>query len=166
VRDLIPSGRSRTPARYADRFYDGGVSPFFTLRREMDRLFEDAFRGFGLSSFGSENAPDMAWPNVEVIDRDKEVRVTAELPGLEEKDVEVQVEDNMLVLRGEKRTEVDDKERHYSERYYGRFERRLALPAEVDDERANATFRNGVLTVTLPKTERARQQSKRIPIAH
>jgi HSP20 family protein len=129
----------------------------------MDRLFEDAFRGFGLSSFSNDNG--FGWPHVEVVDRDKEVRVTAELPGLEEKDVEIRVEDNVLVLRGEKRTEFDDEERHYSERYYGRFERQVALPAEVDDESANATFRNGVLTVTLPKTEHARQQAKRIPIS-
>jgi HSP20 family protein len=162
MKDLIPSGRSRTPTRYDDRSYDSGVSPFFALRRDMDRLFDDAFRSFGLSSFGN----GAGWPHVEVVDRDKEVRVTAELPGLEEKDVELRVEDNTLVLRGEKRTEVDDQERQYSERYYGRFERHVALPAEVDDERANATFRNGVLTVTLPKTERARQHTKRIPISH
>jgi HSP20 family protein len=164
MKDLIPWGRSRTPSRYEDRSYDTSVSPFFTLRREMDRLFDDAFRGFGLSSFGNGNGA--AWPHVEVVDRDKEVRVTAELPGLDEKDVELRVEDSMLVLSGEKRTEVDDKERQYSERYYGRFERHVALPSEVDDERANASFRNGVLTITLPKTERARQQTKRIPISH
>jgi HSP20 family protein len=163
MRDLIPRDRSRAPARFDDRSYDRSVSPFFTLRREMDRLFEDAFHGFGLSAFSNDNA--LGWPHVEVVDRDKEVRVTAELPGLEEKDVEIRVEDNMLVLRGERRTEFDDQERHYSERYYGRFERRLALPAEVDDERANATFRNGVLTIMLPKTERARQHAKRIPIS-
>jgi HSP20 family protein len=164
MRDLIPWGRSRTPSRHENRSYDASASPFFTLRREMDRLFDDAFRGFGLSAFGNENGA--AWPHVEVVDRDKEVRVTAELPGLEEKDVELRVEDNVLVLSGEKRTEVDDKERQYSERYYGRFERHVALPAEVDDERANASFRNGVLTITLPKTERARQRAKRIPISH
>src|SRR5690349_11782271 len=164
MKDLIPWGRSRAAVRFEDRPYGQSVSPFFALRREMDRLFDDVFRGFGLSSLGNGNG--FGWPQVEVVDRDKEVRVTAELPGLEEKDVEIRVEDNVLVLCGEKRTEFDDEERHYSERSYGRFERQVALPAEVDDERANATFRNGVLTVTLPKTERARQQAKRIPISH
>jgi HSP20 family protein len=62
--------------------------------------------------------------------------------------------------------ENDDKDRCYSERFYGRFERRIALPAEVDEDRAHASFRNGVLTVSLPKTERARQSVKRIPISH
>ena len=161
MRDLIPWGRSGAPARQDEPHHEGALSPFFTLRREMDRLFDDAFRGFGLSAFSQGG-----WPQVEVVDRDKEVRVTAELPGLEEKDVELRVEDNVLILRGEKRTEFDDAERQYSERSYGRFERHIALPSEVDDERASATFRNGVLTVTLPKTERARQRAKRIPISH
>lgn len=161
MRDLTPWGRSLTPARYDDGRQ--GVSPFLMLRQEMDRLFDDAFRGFGLSPFNGEG---LSWPNVELVERDKEIRVTAELPGLEEKDVEIQVDDDVLILRGEKRTEIDDKERRYSERSYGRFERRIALPAEVDEERANASFKNGVLTVTLPKTERARQNVKRIPISH
>jgi HSP20 family protein len=161
MRDLIPWGRPRAPARQGDPYNEAAIGPFFTLRREMDRVFDDAFRGFGLSTFGQ----GFNWPQVEVVDRDKEVRLTAELPGLEEKDVELRVEDNVLVLRGEKRTEFDDAERQYSERFYGRFERRIALPAEVDEARASATFRNGVLTVTLPKTERARQQTKRIPIS-
>jgi len=164
MRDLIPWGRSRALARQGEPHHDAALSPFFTLRREMDRLFDDAFRGFGLTTF--EQNGGFGWPQVDVVERDKEVRVTAELPGLEEKDIELRVEDNVLTLAGEKRHEHDDEERRYSERYYGRFERRLALPAEVDDERVEARFRNGVLTVTLPKTERARQQSKRIPISH
>lgn len=163
MKELIPWGRSRASARQSEPHHEASLSPFLTLRREMDRLFDDAFRGFGFSGFDQSRLP---WPQVEVVDRDKEVRVTAELPGLEDKDVELRVEDDVLVLRGEKRTEFDDVEQRYSERFYGRFERRIALPAEVDDERASATFRNGVLTVTLPKTERARQQTKRIPISH
>lgn len=163
MRDLIPWGRSRAPARQSEPHHDAALSPFFTLRREMDRVFDEAFRGFGLSAFGQGG---FNWPQVEVADRDKEICVTAELPGLEEKDVELRVEDNVLILRGEKRTVFDDADRQYSERSYGRFERHLALPAEVDEDRASATFRNGVLTVTLPKTERARQQTKRIPISH
>src|SRR3546814_5339123 len=88
---------------------------------------------------------------------DKEIRVTAELPGLDEKDVEITVEDGALTLRGEKRSEVEDKDRGYSELSYGRFERRIGLPKGVDRDQANATFRNGVLTVTLPKTEAANE---------
>jgi HSP20 family protein len=167
MRDLIPWGRSRTPQRYGEQRWEDG-SPFLTLRREMDRLFDEAFRGFGFGGHLalSNGGLGFGWPHVEIADRDKEIRVTAELPGLDEKDVEIQVDDDVLTISGEKRTEADDEDRRYSERYYGRFERRIALPAEVDEDRAKASFRNGVLTVTLPKTERARQSVKRIPISH
>lgn len=163
MRDLIPWGRLRAPARQGEPHHDAALSPFFTLRREMDRVFDDAFSGFAFSPFGQGG---FNWPQIEVADQDKEVRITAELPGLEEKDVEVRVEDNVLILRGEKRSEFEDGGRQYSERSYGRFERHLALPAEVDDEQASATFRNGVLTITLPKTERVRRQTTRIAISH
>lgn len=163
MRDLIPWSRSRAPQQLNDRGNDD-ASPFLTLHREMNRLFDDAFRGFGLSDLTRTQA-GFGWPQVEVTDLDKELRVTAELPGVEEKDVEIRIEDNVLMLRGEKHAEQEDKDRRYSERYYGQFERRIALPAEVDDDGANATFRNGLLTVTLPKTERARERVKRIAIS-
>jgi HSP20 family protein len=164
MKDLIPWGRSRTPQRYDDRRGED-PSPFLTLHREMNRLFDEAFRGFGPLGEWT-GAAGLAWPNVEVTDRDNEIRVAAELPGLDEKDVEISLEDGALSLRGEKRTEHEDSDRRYSERFYGRFERRVALPSEVDEDRAKATFKNGVLTVTLPKTERARQNVKRISISH
>ncbi|MBL8549025.1 MAG: Hsp20/alpha crystallin family protein [Hyphomonadaceae bacterium] len=122
----------------------------------MNRLFDDAFRGFGFGDL-ARGAAGVGWPQVEVTDLDKEFRVTAELPGLEENDVEIRVEDGVLSLRGEKHSEVDNKERRYGERFCGQFERRIALPSDVDEDRANATFKDGVLTITLPKTERAFQ---------
>ncbi len=138
------------------------ASPFFTLQREMNRLLNDAFNGFQIAPFSS--GANFGWPSVEVSETDKDVTVTAELAGLEEKDIEVSVEDDVLTITGEKRTETDDKERRYSERYYGRFERRLALPGVIDDERVKATFKNGVLSVTLPKAQGAKAKTKRIPI--
>ena len=158
MRDLIPWGRSRAPARHEE------TSPFLSLHRDMNRLFDDVFRNFGLMG---EFAPNrLAWPNVEISETERDIRVTAELPGLEERDIEIDIDAGTLTLRGEKRTEIDDKDRRYSERSYGRFERRLTLAAEIDEDRAKAAFKNGVLTVTLPKTERARQNVKRIPIQH
>ena len=105
----------------------------------------------------------MSWPSVEVNESDKEVRVTAELPGMSDKDVDVHFEDGVLTLRGEKKSETEDKDRGYSERYYGRFERRVALPSSVTGEGCNANFRDGVLTVTLPKSEEA-ARGRRIEI--
>jgi HSP20 family protein len=95
---------------------------------------------------------------------DKELRVSAELPGMDEKDVEILVDDGVLTIRGEKKSETEDQGRRFSERYYGRFERSIALPYEVEEDKANASFQNGVLTVTLPKSARAQEKAKRIAI--
>jgi HSP20 family molecular chaperone IbpA len=111
-----------------------------------------------VASFGR----GLAWPQLELAKTDKEVCVTAKLPGLDEKDIDLQVEDGVLTIRGEKKAEVEHKERGYSEHRYGRFERRIALPKGVDRDKASATVRNGVLTVTLPKSEAANDNVRRI----
>jgi HSP20 family protein len=102
--------------------------------------------------------------HLEVSERDKEIRLTAELPGLEEKDVELTLDDDVLTLRGDKRSETEDKERQFSERYYGHFERRIPLCSEVEEDKVEARFKNGALTITMPKTERAQNKVKRIAI--
>ena len=141
------------------------VNPFLTLHREMNRLFDDVFRGFDVAPFGSARGGDggMGWPNIEVGETDKEVKVTAELPGLEEKDVEVELANGVLAIKGEKKTETEDKDRLFSERYYGRFERRIPLD-DVEEDKVSASFKNGVLTVTLPKSAKTQQNVKRIAI--
>ncbi|MBP1847373.1 HSP20 family protein [Rhizobium petrolearium] len=165
VRDLIPWNRNngnQVPSILRDDDRD----PFLSLHREVNRLFDDVFRGFGssLPSFANGSAFTAGWPNVEISDTDKEIKVTAEVPGLEEKDIEVLLNDGVLTLRGEKRSETEDKDRQFSERYYGRFERRIPLGIEVKDDQVDARFKNGVLTVTLPKSEKAQSQVKRIAI--
>ena len=164
VRDLIPWGRdeSRVPSLFRDSERD----PFLSLHREVNRLFDDVFRGFdgGLPSVGRASAFGGNWPSVEISDNDKEIKVTAEVPGLEEKDIEILLDDGVLTLRGEMRSETEDKDRQFSERYYGRFERRLPLGYEIEEDRIDARFRNGVLSVTLPKTAKAQSQAKRIAI--
>ncbi len=158
MRDLIPWSRQegRSPAPYDER-----RDPFMALRREMDRLFDDTFRSFGLTAPGAWQS--RGWPSVEVNETDTEIRVTAEMPGLSEKDVELMLDNGVLTLRGERKSETDDKERGYSERFYGRFERRIALPSGVAEEKAKAEFRDGVLSVTLPLNREA-ERGRRIPI--
>jgi HSP20 family protein len=159
IRDLIPwNNRGRDLSVRRD---DG--NPFLSLHREMNRLFDDAFRSFGLAPFGNVDR-QFGWPNIEVSETDKEVKVTAELPGLEEKDVQVELSNGVLAISGEKKTETEDKERQYSERYYGRFERRIAVD-DVDEDKVNASFKSGVLTVTLPRSPGAQQKVKRIAIS-
>ena len=157
MRDLIPWGRQTSSASVP---YESHDNPIFGLRREMDRLFDDLFRVSLPSLTGRSLA---AWPNVELNETDREIRITAEVPGMGEKDVELLMEDGVLTIRGEKKSETADKDRGYSERYYGRFERRIALPSNVDEQNAKASFRDGVLTVTLPKSAEA-ERGRRIPI--
>lgn len=155
LRDLIPwNNGSRNMA--VQRGEPG--NPLLALHREMNRLFDDAFRSFDLSPFGSSTA--MGWPNVELDESDKEVKVVAELPGLEQKDVNVELANGVLTISGEKKSETKDK---FSERYYGRFERRIPVD-DVDQDKVAASFNNGVLTVTLPKSPAAQQKVKRIAI--
>jgi HSP20 family protein len=166
VRDLIPWGRSnnRAPIPYRE---DDRSNPFLSLHREMNRLFDDFFRDFDmrLPMMGGVGF-NGGWPHIDVSETDKEVTITAELPGMEEKDVELLLEDGVLKLKGEKRAESEDKDRQFSERYYGHFERRIPLDAEVQADKAQARFKNGVLTVTLPKNPEAQPKSRRIAIGH
>jgi HSP20 family protein len=163
VRDLIPWSRNNNQAPTVYR--DAEQNPFLTLHREVNRLFDDVFRGFDtpLPSFG-KFAWNTGWPNVEISETDTAFRVTAEVPGLEEKDIEILLENGVLTLRGERRSETEDKDRQFSERLYGRFERRIPLGIEIEEDKVAASFKNGVLTVTLPKTARAQAKAKHIAI--
>jgi len=164
IRDLIPWSRqeNRLPVSVnADR--DRNDHPLLSLHREVNRLFDDVFRGFRVPSL-NEVHRSLLWPNLELGETDKEVRITAELPGINEKDVEITIEEGVLTLRGEKNSEVEDKDRGYSERSYGRFERSIGLPRGIEPDKASATFKNGVLTVTLPKSEAANENIRRIPV--
>jgi len=156
LRDLIPwnnDSRDLSPHR-------SETNPFLALHREMNRLFDDAFRSFDIAPFSSQA---MGWPNVEVNETGNVVKVIAELPGLEEEDVNLELRDGLLTISGEKRSETEDKERRFSERYYGRFERSVPID-DVDQDKVEASFKNGVLTVTLPKLPTAQQKVKRIAI--
>jgi len=131
-----------------------------TLRREMDRLFE---RFFG-EPIGLERPTGMWTPQTDVTETKDSVSIKAELPGLEAKDVEVSVSGDMLIIKGEKKQEKEEKDehRHLVERTHGAFSRMVRLPAPVAADKIKATFKNGVLTVTLPKTEEAKP--KAIPV--
>jgi HSP20 family protein len=161
VRDLIPWNRT-TPAPAPASLPNEAASPFLTLHREMNRLFDDVFSGFG--SLPGLADRTLGWPKVELVEENGALRVSAELPGLDEADVELLIADGVLTLKGEKRAETTDAARGYTERSYGRFERAIALPIPVAEDKAEATFRNGVLTVTLPRAAEAPERRRRIAI--
>jgi HSP20 family protein len=160
-RDLVPWSRNQplTPAR-GDAF-----EPFFTFHREMNRLFDDVFRNFGTLSRngGTLMEGQFGWPRIELSETDKAVTVSAELPGLSEKDVQAEIANGVLTLRGEKKAERNDEGKFFSERYYGSFMRQIPLDG-IQEDKAEAKFRDGVLTITVPKSEQAAQNVKRIAI--
>ncbi|MBR0718663.1 Hsp20/alpha crystallin family protein [Bradyrhizobium liaoningense] len=160
IRDLVPWTKGQQLSTRREPF-----DPFLTLHREMNRLFDDVFRGFGpLGQIGNPLMEgQFAWPRLELSETDKSVTVAAELPGLSEKDVQVEIANGVLSIRGEKKAERSDESKFVSERYYGSFERQISLEG-VEEDKAQAAFRNGVLTVTLPKSEQSSRNVKRIAI--
>jgi HSP20 family protein len=136
--------------------------PFISLQREMNRLFEDAFRSVPAVT---SNGKAFLSPSVDVKETEKAVEVTAELPGIDDKDVEVRFENDILTLKGEKKAEkTEDKEGYrVSERSYGMFERSWQVPG-IDADKITANVTKGVLTVTLPKRADAKPSAKKIEI--
>jgi HSP20 family protein len=157
-RDLIPWSGKQELAPVRDSF-----DPFLTLHREMNRLFDDVFRGFAGTNLSPMMEGRFGWPKVELSETDKVLTVTAELPGLTEKNVEVEIANGILTLRGEKKAERNGEGRYFTERYYGAFERQVPLD-DVEEDKAEASFKNGVLTVSLPKSGKPREGIKRIAI--
>jgi HSP20 family protein len=158
-----------SPFRTGDLMGGGfGGDPFMSLHRQMNRLFDDAFRGSTgqmPSSQGQGGEGGMLMPHMDVSETDRELKICAELPGVSEKDVDIRLEDDVLVIRAEKKFErKDEKENyHFIERSYGTFQRALRLPGPIDPDQVQARFENGVLTVTVPKSEQ-QERSRRIQV--
>ncbi|HET6374844.1 MAG TPA: Hsp20/alpha crystallin family protein, partial [Methylocella sp.] len=148
-------------------------APFESLRREIDRLFE----GFHLGSWGLPFRRafeiEIPWPRemgiapaVDVAEKEKEYEITAELPGMDEKNIEVKLANNVLTIKGEKKEEKEEREKDYylSERRYGSFVRSFQVPEGVDTAKIEASFSKGVLTVKLPKSAEAQKNEKTISV--
>lgn len=131
----------------------------------VERLFPERAH-VGRSDQGLSTVFTQGGPAIELIEEDDEIRVVAELPGVEQSDFKVELVGDRLVLRGEKRSSHEEckGDYYYSERSFGTFSRTVHLPAEVDTERAHGTFKNGVLKLVLPKTESARSRRVRIKV--
>ncbi|MCG8693444.1 MAG: Hsp20/alpha crystallin family protein [Minwuiales bacterium] len=158
-RSLLPSfwGRHALSERGRD-------DPFTSLHHEIDKLFADFGRGFRMPSMMME-ATGMA-PSIDVSETDSAIQVTAELPGVDEKDVEVNLTDGVLTIKGEKKSEKEDKGKDYHlvERAYGAFQRDIPLPYDIDTEKVDAKYAKGVLTVTLPKPPESKAKVKKIEV--
>ncbi|MBW1678258.1 MAG: Hsp20 family protein [Deltaproteobacteria bacterium] len=178
VKDLIPKRRKKNqwPVRidkYPDFQPDVWEQPFLELRKATDRLFDDFFRGFRWP-IAERRSPwalttdvfATDWPRADMDETDEEIRITAELPGVDKDNIDVSVTEDMITIRGEKKDQEEKKGRGYYklERSYGSFQRSFYLPCEVESDSVDASFKDGVLTVKLPKSAAARERIKKIPI--
>jgi HSP20 family protein len=166
ITDLIPWKRKDPVSlgeRPAPRSEEHSLA---TFQEEIDRLFDNFLRGSG---FGSLDRMSEGWevfnPQVDAVESDEEIRVSVELPGMDENDIDVTVSRDALTISGNKHQEERRERRNYyhAERSYGSFTRSVPLPCEVDASKADAVFRKGLLTITLPKVARS-STSKRIDI--
>jgi HSP20 family protein len=161
----LPAPRNEQPAA------GGAISPILQLHREIDRLFDDAFRGFGFPALAMPRWPS-EWPGilkpaVDIQETDKQYKIALEVPGVEEKDIQITLDDDVLVVRGEKRHEQEQKEGgfHRIERSYGSFQRALNLPDDANQDTVKADLKHGVLTITIDKREAsAPKRGRSIPI--
>ena len=167
---------STVPMQRADaqlQHLEGGMAnPILQLHREMDRLFDNAFRGFGLTPFKSGGlftpltTSGLLKPQVDIGASAQEYTIAIEVPGVDEKDVKVEVCNNTLTIKGEKKQDKEEKEKNFYriERCYGSFQRVLSLPEDANKENIKASFKNGVLTVTMPRTALPKTEIKKIEI--
>jgi len=167
---------TKVPVKTEKAFASMPQRPFESLRREVDRLFEDFGGGIWRSPFGRSffdiepvwraQSAMAAMPAVDVTETDKTYEITAELPGMDEKNIEVKVADGVLTIEGEKEEEKEKKEKDYylSERSFGSFQRSFKVPNGVDTDKIDATFKNGVLKVILPKSAEAQKAEKKITV--
>jgi len=144
-------------------------NPLVQFHREIDKIFESVFQGFPVSPFRKENGSawsGMLLPHVDIGESKKQYTINVEVPGVQEKDIELTLADGTLVIRGEKRDEQENRDQHYHriERSYGSFQRMLSLPADADENAVEAKFNNGVLTITIAKDPQARPPVRKISI--
>jgi len=163
IKDLIPWGRDR---QEASRKHDDNDNPVSVLQHDINRVFDEFWSRFDRPVGQANGMVGAFGPSTDISETDKKIEVSVELPGVDEKDVDVALAGDMLTIRGEKKEEKEDRAKGYyfAERSYGSFSRTVPLPPGVDTDKASAEFKKGVLTVTLPKTPEAQAQIKRIEV--
>ncbi len=157
---LIPRGRPSVVGRGRDD------DPFALMRREMDRVFDDFMRGFGTPAASLPEG--VISPRVNVVENEKGLEVTAELPGVDQRDIELDLSEGILTLKAEHKKEKEEggegERYHVVERAYGTYMRRFAIPFEPDQDRVEASFDNGVLKISIPRSPEAEKQTRKIEI--
>jgi HSP20 family protein len=161
IKDLIPWARKDD----SGELRSDGDNPLVSFQRDMNRAFE-SFWNRAERPFGALTGLGEGTPRSDVVETNSGIEVTVELPGLEEKDIEVSITDEALTVKGEKKIEKKEEKKGYyvSERSYGSVYRAIPLPAGVDADKAEASFRNGVLTVSLPQRPEATAKVRKVDV--
>ena len=159
LNDLVPFRHRRREAARS-----GALSPFERMHEEMDRIFDDFLPQIAGGRDVGHRAGILA--SVDLSESDDALELTADLPGMEEDDIDVTLRDGALVIRGERKHESEEKKKNYhrTERAYGAFTRTIPLPCDVEEDGVKAKFKKGVLTVHLPKSQSAKEQERKIAI--
>jgi len=160
IKDLIPWSRKEVEGAPSRR----SEEPVLSLQREMNRVFESFWNRFERPLMGVDGG--FGAPRADVVETEKAVEVSVELPGLDAKDLQVSLTEDVLTIKGEKKAEREESAtgRYLSERSYGSFYRAISLPPGVATDGAKAEFKKGVLTVSLPKTPEAQAKVKKIEV--
>jgi HSP20 family protein len=160
--------RSLAPWRWGNRTVPStGTDSLDMFQQEMNRLFDEFFKGFGLQTSGQAAEAVISFaPQVDMTEDANEIRVCAELPGIDEKDIDLNVSRDSLTIKGEKKEgkELKEKESYYMERSYGSFKRVIPLPTEINPDKAEAVFSKGVLTITMPKALKEKKEQKKVEV--
>ena len=161
IKNIVPWSRKSLQVRRDEE------DPFVALQNQVNQVFDHFFNGFALSPlWGSDLRTGAFNPRLDFTETDKEYRITVELPGLDEKDVDLSLANNILTIKGEKKQEKEEKRKDFyrMERAYGTFSRSIPVPDGVDIEKVDASFKKGLLVISLPKSEDAQKERKKIPI--
>lgn len=159
--------QSTNKQRPAKTVAHGFADPFERLQEEMDRIFSPYLRGFHWPRLGFTPAEDgVLLATLDVSETPEAVQILADVPGIKDKDLDITLSDHFLTLKGRRESESEEERKNYHriERSYGEFQRRVALPCEVDANKVDAKLKDGVLTITLPKSVKAMEQEKKITV--
>ena len=169
--EKVPSKPGKSPSIFEETW-----QPLARLRADMERMFEDFFSGVSSSLSGRKGAVEPfrtvermftgSAPAVDLVEKENAYEMSAELPGLDDKDVRLSLKDDVLTLSGERKEQTEEKKQgyHFSERRFGAFRRSFRLPDDVDQDKIEANFKKGVLTITLPKNPEAAKNEKKIEV--
>ena len=162
IRDLIQGNflKKNVPVRREE-----WISPFYSLQKEINRIFDNFFSEITSDRFFGDSG-GIFIPSVDIKEKEKEIIVTAELPGMDADDIEINISDDVLTLRGEKKEDKEEKDSSFYRRecFYGSFHRDIPLPVEIDPDKVEADFKRGVLKIRLPKKPESERKAKKIQV--